>query len=413
MSKRIRWESIRPWPVYLTAAMLPFSLAATNLSKALLFLFAAATLGLGLLRGQRPPGFSKLLTPLVVGLMLGALVLSLSYTSVPLAEAWHDLNKYLKLLLIPLVILLVRTRREALLALALYLAVETFVLLTSYLLSMGLNLPWVVKPLAVRLAVATVYSSYLDQSIMTVGLATLAWHLRREFPGRHGARFAIGLVVLCVVNVLLLLPGRSAQVALLVALALALFWAVPGRGRPAAVLVPLLVIAAVMAATPHFRNRITAVVTESIAYSQGDRAVTSSGNRLRFWQRSVDAMRERPLTGFGVGSWNNEYRRLEGGVLPPDFIGLRNPHQEYLMWGVQLGLGGIALLLAFQLALLRDARRFRPDIRHATWSMVAIFAVVCLFNSTLFDALIGDYFCFMFALLLALGSCTAQEEGAA
>ena len=414
MSKRISWEKLRPWPVYLTAAMLPFSLAATNLSKALLFLFAAATLGLGLLQRERPPGFSNLRTPAVVGLMLAALTLSLAYTSVPLAEAMHDLNKYGKLLLIPLVILLVRKRHEALLALALYLAVETFVVLTSYLLSMGLNLPWVVKPLAVRLAVATVYSSYLDQSIMTVGLATLAWHLRGEFPGRHGARFAIGLVVLCVVNVLLLLPGRSAQVALLVALALALFWAVPGRGRPAAVLVPLLVIAAVMAATPHFRNRVTAVVTESIAYSKGDRTVTSSGARLRFWQRSVDAIRERPLTGFGVGSWNNEYRRLEGSaVLPPAFIGLRNPHQEYLMWGVQLGLGGIALLLAFQLALLRDARRFRPDIRHATWSMVAIFAIVCLFNSTLFDALIGDYFCFMFALLLSLGQCTAQEQGAA
>ena len=110
MSKRISWEKLRPWPVYLTAAMLPFSLAATNLSKALLFLFAAATLGLGLLQRERPPGFSNLRTPAVVGLMLAALTLSLAYTSVPLAEAMHDLNKYGKLLLIPLVILLVRKR---------------------------------------------------------------------------------------------------------------------------------------------------------------------------------------------------------------------------------------------------------------------------------------------------------------
>ena len=49
MSKRISWESLRPWPVYLTAAMLPFSLAATNLSKLLVVLVALAALGLALI----------------------------------------------------------------------------------------------------------------------------------------------------------------------------------------------------------------------------------------------------------------------------------------------------------------------------------------------------------------------------
>ncbi len=44
--------------------------------------------------------------------------------------------------------------------------------------------------------------------------------------------------------------------------------------------------------------------------------------------------------------------------------------------------------------------------------MVAIFAIVCLFNSTLFDALIGDYFCFILALLLALGQLTPTQETA-
>ena len=413
MSKRISWESFRPWPVYLTAAMLPFSLAATNLAKLLMVLFALVTLSMQFVRREPLPGFSKLRTPMLVGLMLAALSLSLFYTVAPLEDALHDLNKYGKLLLIPLVLVLLRKRREALLALGIYAAVETFVVLSSYLLSMGLDLPWVVKPLWVRIAVATVYSSYLDQSIMTVGLATLAWHLRHDFPGRYGSHFAIGLVLLCSVNVLLLLPGRSAQLALLVAMALGLLWAVPGRGRPAAVLAPLLVLAAVLALSPPFKDRLTAVVTESIAYSRGDRTPTSSGTRLDLWHRSLQAIQQRPLAGFGAGSWNHVYRRLEGSTLSPALAQLRNPHQEYLMWGVQLGLGGIVLLLAFQLALVRDAARFRPAIRHATWSMVAIFAVVCLFNSTLFDALIGDYFCFVFGLLLTLGLTTPPQEAAA
>ncbi|MDQ6881855.1 MAG: O-antigen ligase domain-containing protein, partial [Pseudomonadota bacterium] len=185
--------------------MLPFSLAATNLFKLLMVLFALVTLGVAFSSRTALPQFSRLRTPAMVALMLAAMALSLLYTSAPMDEALHDLNKYSKLLLIPLVLVLVRSRREAVFALGLYVCAESFVLVTSYLLSMGWEAPWVLKPLSVRQSVGTVYSSYLDQSMMTAGLAALAWHLRRDFPGRYGVQIAIGVVVLAAVNVLLLL----------------------------------------------------------------------------------------------------------------------------------------------------------------------------------------------------------------
>jgi O-antigen ligase len=389
--------------------MLPFSLAATILFKYSMFIFALAVLATGFARRERAKDLSRLRTPAVVVLMIAALAASLLYTSAPLGDALNDFAKYGKLLLIPIVPLLVRDRREALLALGCYMAVQTFVVISSYLLTLGLQLPWVREPVAERQALAAVFSSYLDQSIMTVGAAVLCWYLRRDFPGRYGAWVAVALTLLCAVDVLLLLPGRSAQVALLVALALALYGATPVRLRPVAPLAPLLLFAALMAFSPHFNDRVTAVVTESIAYSRGDRTPTSAGERLNFWQRSIEAIQERPLAGFGVGSWNHEYRRLEGSKLSPLFAHLRNPHQEYLMWTVQLGVIGLALLLAFGFALLRDASRFRPDVRHAAYSFVAVLAVVCLFNTTLFDGLIGDYFCLLLGLLLTLGLRTAPE----
>jgi O-antigen ligase len=398
--------------VYLTAAMLPFSLAATNVAKLLMVLFALVALVQAALRHERLQPFLRLRTPLVIAAMLALLALSLAWTDAPLREALHDLNKYSKLLIIPLVLVLLRQRREAAIALGAYVVAEGFVVLTSYLLSTGLQVPWVVKPISTRVIVAVAYSSYLDQSMMTAGLAALAWHLRREFPGRYGPQVALAIVALCAVNVLVLLPGRSAQVALLAAMVMALFWAVPRRRRPAAVLVPALLIAAVMAVVPHFRDRSAEVLTESIAYSNGDRSPTSSAIRLSLWHRALQAIGERPVAGHGVGSWNTVYPRLEAEALAPVFA-QHNPHQEYLLWGVQLGLPGIALFLAFLAALVRDARGFEPDVRHATLSLVAIFAVVCLFNSTLFDALIGDYFCFLLAALLALGVLSPPRDAAA
>lgn len=403
MSDQKNWEKLRPWPVYLMAASVPISLAATSIFKVMMFVVVGLILCVGMLRGRREPQLLRFGTPLVVLAMVAALVLSLAYTPASLPAALVDLGKYGKLLVIPLVLVLVRSRREAMIALGVYLAAETFVLLTSYLLSMDLAVPWVPKSRAVRLSAGTVFSSYIDQSIMTAGFAALCWHLRHEFPGRHGSKVAIGLALAAAVNVMLLLPGRSGQVALLVALALGLYWAIPGRGRPAAALVPMMIIVAAMAISPEFRGRLSAVVSESQAYNRGDPAVTSSGLRLKFWERSVQAVKESPLVGYGIGSWNHEYTRLEGGQANPHTSDVRNPHQEYLLWGVQLGVGGIALLVAFMLMLVRDSAKFAPDVRRSMQSLVAIFAVVCLFNSTLFDALIGDYFCLLPALLLALG----------
>lgn len=413
MSERKNWETFRPWPVYMMATVVPISLAATSVSKLLVFLFGlVSTLGV-MGRGRRLPQLRQLGTPAVVLMMLGALALSLAYTTGPLMQALNDFGKYAKLLVIPLVLVLVRTPREAAIALILYGTAQFLVVLTSYLLSMGLELPWVVKSASERLSIGTVYSSYIDQSIMTAGLASLCWHLRRQWPGRVGPSLAIAVALLCVVNVFFFLPGRSGQVALLMAMALAMYWAIPRYGKWLALVAPAVLLAVAIAVSPQFSKRTYAVVAESKAYLAGDRSPWSStGTRLNYWYRALQAIRDRPMLGSGVGSWNAEYRRLEGDQLSPYLKELRNPHQEYLMWGVQLGIVGIALLLAFFVQLIRDAKRLDAATRPALYSMAAILAVVCLFNTTIFDALIGDYFCVMIGLLLALGfrAAPAQTE---
>jgi O-antigen ligase len=392
------------------ATVVPISLAATSVSKLLVFIFGLVALAAALARDRRFPQLSRLRTPCVILLMLAALALSLAYTTAPLMDAMNDFAKYGKLLVIPLVLVLVRTRREAMIGLGLYGVAQFLVVVTSYILSLGLELPWVPKTIAVRLSLGTVYSSYIDQSIMTAGLAALCWNLRHEFPGRLGRALAVAVAIVCSINVLFFLPGRSGQAALLAAFALTLFWNLPRRARPAAVIAPVVLVALAMAVSPAFKQRLSLVVTESLAYRSGDQTLTSSGIRLNFWQRSIEAIAENPLAGTGVGSWNFEYRRLEGNGLNPHSAKVRNPHQEYLMWGVQLGVGGIVLLLGFLLLVVRDASGFRPEVRHATHTIVAMLAVVCLFNSTLFDALIGDYFCVMIGLLLALGLNAAPQQ---
>ncbi|MGE0332755.1 MAG: O-antigen ligase family protein [Ramlibacter sp.] len=397
------WETLRPWPVYMLAAFIPLSLAATNVAK-LLALLACAVVLCGAIRRRQPdPALKRLLSVPAALLMLAALALSLAWTTEPGAQALSHVLKYSKLLLIPAIVLLIRTPRQAALAVGIYVASQAFVVATSWLLYLGAPVFWVP---ADRNSIATVYSSYLDQTIMTAGFAAICWHLRREFPGRRGAWVGAALAAAALVNALVMLPGRSGHVAAIGVMSLALLWAVPARWRLAALAAPVVLAALAMAVAPQFNERLTNTFDEISAYQYRNDPGTSSGQRLTFWHRSLQAMAERPLSGFGAGSWNREYTRQEithrGHVLEGT-AEVRNPHQEYLLWGVHLGVGGMALLVAWMALLVRDAQPFVTHRRRATVSVVAVMAIACLFNSSLFDALIGEYFCIVIGLMLALG----------
>ena len=73
------------------------------------------------------------------------------------------------------------------------------------------------------------------------------------------------------------------------------------------------------------------------------------------------------------------------------------------MWGVQLGVPGIVLLLALMMSILKDTLAMETQTARAAQSALAALAVACLFNSSLYDAQIGDFFCVVLGLLLALG----------
>jgi O-antigen ligase len=189
----------------------------------------------------------------------------------------------------------------------------------------------------------------------------------------------------------------------IVLITLAVMWALPTRWRIAALLAPVLLVMGMYGTSSRFHDRFNAVATETSAFSDAGNNDTPSGERLNYWHRSLQAISERPLYGFGVGSWNAQYRRLDAGRGAPHTLQIRNPHQEFLLWGVEAGLGGIVLLCYLLFAACKDALSMPLPVRHAVHSVVAALIVACCFNSSLFDGAIGDFFCVTLGLLLALG----------
>jgi O-antigen ligase len=389
------------WPAYGLCAFLPLSIAGISVFKLLVLLLALGVLLSALVQRRSIPSLRSYCV-LATLTLLSVMALSLGYTSATEREALEALAKYSKLLLVPAMILLLRSQNEALTALKIYTLTQSFVLLSSWLLFAGLKLPWSPDD---RNAIGVVYSSYLDQAILTAGFAALVWHLRAEFPGKWGAKIAIVLALLAALNLVFVLQGRSGQVCLIAAIGVSAWWAVPRRLKILAITVPFLAFGLAAMLSSQFNQRYAAVVNEIKAYqiqSQNYKD-TSSGERLNFWQKSVQAISEKPLLGHGVGAWQQQYLRLENGNPSPGTAHVRNPHQEYLLTGVQLGLVGIFLLLAWQASFVWEARQFATAAQRAMLSLLAVFVVACCFNSAIYDAVVGDYFCTLLAVLWCLG----------
>ncbi len=404
MSIPTRQHALLRWPVYALSASVGVSVAAVSISKLLAVL---AAIGVGVRqRAELLDGLPRR-TALVTLLMLAALALSIPLADAPLAAAWGDWVKYTKLLLIVLVPWLVRTRQHIQVALLFHGAMQTFILLSSCALALGLELPWVKDPILIRSH--SVFHEYLQQSIMTAAFAGLCWHLRHEWGQRWTRHALMLLAALSLFNVLFLLKGRTGYAVAAVVVVAAVAWELRARWRLGALVLGLVLLVGAFEAAPQLRSRLELAATEVTSFQLGNLQPSSVGSRLNFWARSVQAISEKPLTGYGAGSWPGQYQRLDKGLDPwyPGRGG--NPHQEYLLWGVLLGVGGIALQLALLWALWRDSVAFAHPQRRALRTMVLVLAVTNLFNCALYDSEIGDYFCLMLGLLMAWGKLQSAK----
>lgn len=397
--------------VFFVAASVGLSMAWISIAK-----FALFVSGLSILlwyfmsasrRSSAPHWRIPEHTARAVGIVLATFSLSLFWTTAEAAESLGSINKYGKLLTILLLPMLLRTRQEVIQAITVFVLLQALLAISSWLLFFSWPIPWATSRRSA--AEFSVFSTYLDQSIMSASTAAVCWHLRGLAPTRFGKYVAIVIAAICMSNVLFALIGRSGHVVAIVLLSLAIMWELPRRYRWILLVLPVLLLTAAYSLSPKVQLRVTQVYSEVRAFSfeKGESVVTgtSSGIRLHFWHRAVQSMAENPLLGSGVGSWSNEYNRLEKRYMPGGvMLGERsNPHQEYLMWGVQLGGVGVVLFLGFLISVMRDSWQVDGPTKRAALSVLAALAVSCLFNSSIYDALIGDFFCVALGLMLALG----------
>ncbi|MCZ7566669.1 MAG: O-antigen ligase family protein [Burkholderiales bacterium] len=381
------------WIAAAMGASIPVSVASDNALLGLL-------LGLWALAGGPRRSWEALRASRAAQLALGLLALlglGALWAEVPAGERLATLWKYRELALIVILLPLFadpRVRRQGLVALCAAVIVSVLI---SYLLHFGLAPGGGVfkggpaDPYVFKLRIT-------HNFLAVFGAFVLAAAALRARPPWQRAVLSL-LALACVLNVVLLVQGRTGYVVLagLVTYAFAarLGWkgVIAGAG-----LVGALGLAAFYGSNA-FHDRVVQTWHEAEAARDDPAAPTSVGLRLQFYRTSAEIVRDHPFLGVGTGGFAEAYaERVRGTAMEPT----RNPHNEYLLLASHVGLGGPLLFVLLLGALWRACGRLpkRSLEREVGQAMVIAMALGCVFNAFLLDHTEGLVFAWVSALAL-------------
>jgi len=348
-----------------------------------------------------------LLAHSLIYLAMAAFSVSVLWSAGSDSAIFKSVVQHGNLLIIPLIYFMIRTRREAVLALQTLMIGQIALLLSSWALYLRFPVPWAQVNLGAPGNEYVVFSSYLDQSIMTAVFCALVWHLQELLGPSHRALKVAAVTALSTVAVFGIFVGRTGYLVAVGLATLGIFWALPRPWRFWAVLTPIVFAGLVGFMAPQALERTQLIGTEAALHTRTEGhqgATTSTGIRINFWKSALLSIASNVWIGHGAGSWGGQFDALQPDSQQPGYVPtIGNPHQEYLLWGVELGIPGVALLVAIFASIWRLSLRFEQQAARATQSVLVATLIACAVNCSLTDALIGDFLCLVLALTLCLG----------
>ncbi|MBN3734798.1 O-antigen ligase family protein [Burkholderia sp. Tr-20390] len=342
-------------------------------------------------------------------LILAALAASVTYSVAPHDKAWNWVAKYDKLLLIPFAVLAFRQSNWAPIVRRCWFVTLCVILLLSTTNYLGLTAIGPAHASALPTSRAWVFKNHIASGMFGALLFYQAADLALSTRNALSRAAYAGVAVWSLVNVFVMLQGRTGQViALLLILVVAIRFVLLLRKQSAlrawlaACVLALAGVALVVAVGTMRNGRLAEVTSEVQQYHQRD-AVTSSGLRLEWYKKGIELYRQRPVIGYGAGGLQVEFEKLAAGKTAAEGQLTSNPHNEYLLMAVQLGTLGLLLFINLIVQIARGSRTLDPRSRHLLLGWLAIFAIGSLANSLLLDFAEGHLIVLLAGILLGCG----------
>jgi O-antigen ligase len=366
---RTRLVKIADGLAVVVAVSLPWSTSATGILLVLLLLALIPTLDWSDVRRELVTPAGALPVLLVVLSVFG-----MAWADVSLVERWGGLGSFFKLLLIPLLFVQFRRSERGWWVFAAY-VVSCVVLLA---VSSFIHNPAKVDAVLVKNG-ATQSGEFVTCIFGLLFLAVDCVERRRWWWLAGLVAVMLGMLA----NIFYVATGRTAIVVIPVLLVLLAAKKLNAKGILILFAGTILVGVVGWNSSPYLRQRTTNIWMEIQKYEATD-AVTSSGERIEFWKKSVAFVREAPIFGHGTGSMTSLFTNAAVGQTGAAGSATTNPHNQTFAVAIQLGLLGTAVLWAMWIAHLL---LFRGSGLVEWIGLVVVVQniVGSLFNSHLFD----------------------------
>jgi O-antigen ligase len=224
-----------------------------------------------------------------------------------------------------------------------------------------------------------VFRNHVTQGMAFAAGALFAALLSRDATLPRWMRRMAALATAVLVAGVVTTPGRSGYVVLAVVALAVVQGIVHLRTRAVATIAVAVVLAAVALASPVMIERFQRGIDE-LRHAGESPELTSMGMRVVIWRNTIDIIREAPLLGHGMGSFETAYSRVAGRhgggwrATPSD-----DPHNQYLSFLAETGVVGLAAFLWFLLAAVRQPVHGR--YRAAGLALLAAWCLTSFFSS--------------------------------
>ena len=338
-------------------------------------------------------------------ILLGLYCLGTLYGSAVLPEKIVYLEKYSKLLLIPLIIGILDSDAVRRYCIQAFLAGIFLLLFISYgkwlhLLPMNLGIH---DFGSLNFGYVAFKNRIAHSVLVSFGMYIMLLKAFQKPKAIHYGWLISSF--LAFFNMFYLVNGRTGQ---MIALVLVIFFIARKFSRKGALCAVIL-----LASIAYFKNDLIFLLPErTMAISQelhehqpnNINSITSSGIRMEMYKNTSALILKSPLIGYGVGSLKEEYRSY---TISKDTIlkEISNPHNQYLFTLFDLGfLGFFALINLFYSFWFVSQKAKKIEGIKAIDYMEGLLITVMIgsfFNSMILDATEGKFFCVMAGIILS------------
>jgi len=342
---------------------------------------------------------------LAIFLFLAITLLGVLYSSGDWDMKMNFFQKYIKFLLIPIIFCSISSPKIRSYGVYAFILTSIFVLLISYgkwLHVLPLNLG--IHDITTLDYGYAVYRNRIAHNIF-ISFAMYVFLIKASRSKDWIQKIWIVFAILAFFNVMYLVNGRSGQIICLGLLAYFLFkqW-----GKKIIFLFMALFLSGMIFKsyiTPLIPERLLSV-TQEISDAKENHEMTSSGIRYVMYQSALNIFLKSPIWGHGTGSLKQEYWALDKEGYALNIQGMDNPHNQYLLILVELGvIGLISFMYLFYsqwMTLKRVSLGKEAYIQDLLEGLILTILIGSLFNSLLLDAGEGKFYCVMAGLFLSV-----------